>query len=162
MPNREVYHPRGQGPHQVQIVKQHPLSTTLPSVVVIPRMNEDAPEGSVFLKMVCPNARSAATLQPHRPLVVERGWTYTFRCQYRSTADWEITFTPFRHNPREPDEDRASSFAVPQSEDWTRVEEAVAIPEDVSYVRLICKLSGEGELCLDDLALQRKPAVIHI
>ena len=39
LPTREVYHPRGQGPHQVQIVKGHPLSFTLPSVVTIPRMN---------------------------------------------------------------------------------------------------------------------------
>lgn len=39
VPTREVYHPRGEGPHQVQVVKQHPISFTLPPVVTIPRMN---------------------------------------------------------------------------------------------------------------------------
>jgi hypothetical protein len=39
LPTSEVYHPRGQGPHQVQIVKGHPLSFGLPPVVTIPRMN---------------------------------------------------------------------------------------------------------------------------
>ena len=117
---------------------------------------EGAPEGSVFLKMTCPNAKSTATLQPHCPLVVERGEAYTFRCQHRATTGWEITFTPLCGNSREPDGDRTSSFAVPPSEDWTHVEETVAIPEDVSYLKLACKLSGEGDLCLDDLTLQRR------
>lgn len=116
---------------------------------------ERAPEGTAFIKVVCPNEGSSVTLRPHCPLVVERGATYTFGCQYRSSADWDVTYAALHGSPQEPDEQPLTSMSIPRSEDWNQVEGVLAVPDSVSYVQLSCRVSGTGELCLDDLALRR-------
>ena len=115
----------------------------------------EAPEGSVFLKLACLEAGSSAAVKPYRPLVVERGWSYTFRCRHRSSAGWEVAVTYLRGNPRRPDEEKAAPVSVPPSRRWKTLERSIAVPDDVSTLRLELRISGKGELSLDDLSLRR-------
>lgn len=118
---------------------------------------EGAPQGAVYLKLICSGAESPAKLQPYCPLVVERGAEYVFRCQYRSSADWEVVFTPLRGNPRRLKAGKPVAVSVASSGDWNRAKAAFAVPEEISYIELDLRISGKGELSLDDLAMRRKP-----
>ena len=118
---------------------------------------DGAPEGSVCIGVTCPNADSSAIVRPSRPLVVERGREYSFRCLHRSTAGWEIVATFLRGNLRRPEEEEAARRSVALSGPWASVELTISIPNDVSYLRLELGISDKGELSLDDLSLRRAP-----
>jgi len=116
---------------------------------------DDAPEGDVFLRIVCPRKASSASVEPYRPLVVERGASYRVACRYKSSIPWTFDVHHLTGTPSNPNRRTAPSVSVPASDDWKPWEAKLLIPEDVSYVKPILTIRDAGELCLDKFTLQR-------
>jgi len=118
---------------------------------------DDAPEGDVFLRIVCPQQASSASVEPYRPLVVERGASYRVACHYKSSIPWKLDFHHFTGAPSNLDRQTATSVSATASNAWKHWEAKLLIPEDVSYAKPTLTIRNAGELCLDKLTVQRLP-----
>ncbi|NOZ21552.1 MAG: hypothetical protein GXP25_10745 [Planctomycetes bacterium] len=116
---------------------------------------DGAPEGRVFLKLVCPQAKSMAIAQPYRPIVVERGRSYEFRCMYKATIPWEFGFSLLKGKRPSRKPESMRPLSVQPSSEWKRFMTRVSVPPDVSYLKPVATLRGKGELCLDDVTLRQ-------
>jgi len=114
----------------------------------------DAPEGHLCLKLVCPGGNASAEAKPLCPIVVERGQSYTFGCQYKSTAAWKLSWQWLKQPGGAAKAEAGPATAVPASAEWKRYETKIDVPADVPYVRPILRLAGQGEMCIDDVTLQ--------
>jgi len=119
---------------------------------------QDAPEGKVFLRIVCP-ARSSGSVRPFCPIAVERGSTYRLSCLYRATAPWNLGIRLLDGVKREPLEPRPPPpIRAAECKQWQRIESLVSVPVEAAYASLLATLPGPGELELDDFTLHRMPA----
>ena len=118
---------------------------------------DDAPDGDVFLRIVCPQQASSALVEPYRPLVVERGASYRLACLYKSSIPWTLDFHHLTGTPSNPNRRTTPSVSVTASDDWKQWQAELSIPDDVSYAKPILTIRDAGELCLDKLTLQRLP-----
>lgn len=116
---------------------------------------DDVPDGDVFLRIVCPQKTSSASVEPYRPLVVERGAKYRLACLYKSSIPWTLDFQHLTGTPSNPNRQTAPSVSVPASDDWKQWQAELLIPENVSYAKPILTIRDAGELCLDKLTVQR-------
>lgn len=116
---------------------------------------DDAPEGDVFLRIVCPQKASNGSVEPYRPLVVERGASYRVACHYKSSIPWKLDFHHCTGAPSNLDRQTATSVPATASDDWKPWQAELLIPKDISYAKPILTFRGAGELCLDKFTLQR-------
>ncbi|MEW6357634.1 MAG: hypothetical protein AB1696_14985 [Planctomycetota bacterium] len=115
---------------------------------------EGAPEGKTFLKLVCSQDKGWPAVQPHRPIVVERGRSYEFGCAYRATAAWKLGFVLLKGKLPSLKSETMPPLSIEPSPEWRRYATRVSIPDDASYLRPTATLAGKGELCLDDVTLR--------
>ena len=119
--------------------------------------HDDAPEGSVFLRLACSERAESASVEPYCPLVVERGARYRVGCLYKSSIPWTLGFRPFTGAPGSLKQQTAPPLSVTASDDWKELEAEWLIPDDVSYVKPIPAIRGAGELCLGRLTVEHLP-----
>lgn len=117
--------------------------------------HDDAPDGNIFLRIVCPQKTSSASVEPYRPLVVERGAKYRLACLYKSSMPWTLDLQHLTGTPSNPNRQTAPSVSVTASDDWKQWQTQLLIPESVSYAKPILTIRDAGELCLDNLTVQR-------
>ncbi|MBI3946658.1 MAG: hypothetical protein HY321_12115 [Armatimonadetes bacterium] len=117
------------------------------------RLKNGAAEGKVCLKLACPGAKATAEARPARPVVIERGETYTFRCQYKATAPWKVSWQFVKAPGRNETFESGPVVDVPASEEWRRFDGTLIAPSDVAYVRPVLSVQGTGELLLDAVTL---------
>jgi hypothetical protein len=116
--------------------------------------SQGAPEGKVFLQIVCP-PRSSGSARPFCPIVVEAGTQYQVACLHKASVPWKLELRFFRGEPDALKAESASTISLPPSKEWKRHEGLLAVPGDVHYVGLAATLTGPGELSLDEVTLQR-------
>jgi hypothetical protein len=116
---------------------------------------DDAPDGDIFLRIVCPQKTSSAVVEPYRPLVVERGAKYRLACLYKSSIPWTLDFQHLTGAPSNVNRQTAPSVSVPASDDWKPWEAKLLIPKDVSYAKPTLTIRNAGELWLDRLTVHR-------
>jgi hypothetical protein len=113
-----------------------------------------AAAGHVCLKLVGAGGGDSAEARPLRPIVVERGETYTFGCQYKSTAAWKLSWQWWKRPEGDAKPEPGPTEAVPPSVQWKRFEMKLHVPTGVSYCRPSIQLAGQGEMYVDDVTLK--------
>lgn len=113
-----------------------------------------AAAGHVCLKLVGAGGGASAEARPLRPIVVERGQTYTFACQYKSTTAWKLSWQWWKGPEGDAKAEPGPAMPVPPSPEWTRFETKLNVPAAVPYARPALQLAGQGEVYIDDVTLK--------
>jgi hypothetical protein len=113
----------------------------------------DAPEGTIYLRIIVPSG-SSATVTPFIPIAVEPGASYRFSCLYKCAAG--ATFMT-RHLVM-PNDDISKleqhNIPVPPSGEWVRFEAQLQMPKDCHYLKLNLFINKPGDFSVDDITLR--------